>query len=63
MVPVTESRRLLDATRDRLDVRYTELSAFDHLLPEAGGFLARLRQGLQLYMHSYHILVVSLMVV
>ena len=56
MVPVTESRRLLDATRDRLDVRYTELSAFDHLLPEAGGFLARLRQGLQLYMHSYHIL-------
>ena len=56
MVPVTESRRLLDATRDRLDVRYTELSAFDHLLPEAGGLLARLRQGLQLYMHSYHIL-------
>ena len=56
MVPVTESRRLLDATRDRLDVRYTELSAFDHLLPEAGGLLARLRQGLQLYMHTYHIL-------
>ena len=56
MVPVTESHRLLDATQDRLDVRYTELSAFDHLLPEAGGLLARLRQGLQLYMHSYHIL-------
>ena len=54
MVPVSESRRLVQATQDSLDVRYTELSAFDHLLPEAGGLLARVRQGIQLYMHTYH---------
>ena len=56
MVPVTESRRLVQATQDSLDVRYTELSAFDHLLPEAGGLLARVRQGIQLYMHTYHVI-------
>ena len=56
MVPVTESRRLVQATQDGLDVRYTELSAFDHLLPEAGGLLARVRQGIQLYMHTYHVI-------
>ena len=56
MVPVTESRLLVEATQSRLDVRYTELSGFDHILPEAGGLFTRVRQGAQLYAHLYHIL-------
>lgn len=55
-VPAAESRRLLDATKDRLDVRYTEFTGFDHLLPDEDNILARLEQGFKLYRHMYSIL-------
>ena len=55
-VPAAESRRLQTATRDRLDVRYTEFIGFDHLLPDEDGALTRLGQALSLYRHMYSIL-------
>ncbi len=55
-VPAAESRRLLSATRDRLNVRYTEFIGFDHLLPDEDGALTRLGQALSLYRHMYSIL-------
>ena len=56
VVPAAESRRLVEATRDRLDVRYTEFVAFDHLLPGAGGVFTRLGQAVRLYRHMYDII-------
>ena len=56
VVPVAESHHLVGATRDRLDVRYTEFVAFDHLLPDASGILARLGQAVRLYRHMYGII-------
>ena len=55
-VPAAESRRLQTATRDRLDVRYTEFIGFDHLLPDEDGALTRLGQAFSLYRHMYSIL-------
>ena len=56
LVPSAESRRLVKATRDRLDVRYTEFVAFDHILPSGGGPLTRLGQAVRLYRHMYDII-------
>ena len=56
LVPSAESRRLVEATRDRLDVRYTEFVAFDHILPSGGGPLTRLGQAVRLYRHMYDII-------
>ena len=55
-IPVSESRRLLEATEDRLDVYYTEFIAFDHLLPEDDGILSQLREAYVTYRHMYSIL-------
>ena len=55
-VPFAESRRLLDATEGRLDVRYTEFIGFDHLLPDEDNIFARVEQAYKLYMHMYSIL-------
>ena len=56
VVPSAESRRLVKATQDRLDVRYTEFVSFDHLLPGAGGVFTRLGQAVRLYRHMYDII-------
>ncbi len=56
LVPSAESRRLVKATQDRLDVRYTEFVAFDHVLPSGGGPLTRLGQAVRLYRHMYDII-------
>ena len=55
IVPSAESRRLVKATEDRLDVRYTEFVGFDHVLP-GGGVFTRLGQGVRLYRHMYDII-------
>ena len=55
-VPAAESRRLMEATRDRDDVRYTEFIGFDHLLPDEDGVFTRLGQAFSLYRHMYSIL-------
>ena len=55
-VPAAESRRLIEATRDQVDVRYTEFIGFDHLLPDEDGVLTRLGQAVSLYLHMYSIL-------
>ena len=56
LVPAAESRRLLEATRDRGNVRYTELLAFDHTFPTGGGILTILGQAAHLYRHMYEII-------
>ena len=55
-VPAAESRRLLEATRDRLDVYYTEFIGFDHLLPDEDGILLQVREAYVMYRHMYYIL-------
>ena len=55
-VPVAESRRLLDATGDRLEARYTEFIGFNHLLPDEDNMLTRLREAFVMYRHMYSIL-------
>ena len=56
LVPAAESRRLLEATRDRGNVRYTELRAFDHSAPSGGGILTIMGQAARLYRHMYEII-------
>ena len=56
LVPSAESRRLVKATEDRLDVRYTEFVGFDHVLPSGGGVFTRLGQAVRLYRHMYDII-------
>ena len=56
LVPAAESRRLVEATRDRINVRYTEFMAFDHLVPGPGGAFTRLGQAVRLYRHMYDII-------
>lgn len=56
VIPVSESRRLVKAMGDRIDVRYTEFLAFDHLQPDAGGVFAFLGQAVRLYRHMYDII-------
>ena len=56
LVPAEESRRLVEATRGRLNVRHTELLAFDHVVPTGGGILTIIRQAATLYRHMYEII-------
>ena len=56
LVPAAESRRLVEASRDRIRVRYTELLAFEHITPSAGGIRTVLGQAAQLYPHMYEII-------
>lgn len=55
-VPVAESRRLVKATGDRMDVRYTEFLSFDHVRPGTGGLITRIAEAFRLYRHMYHII-------
>ena len=56
LVPAAESRRLVEATGDRIRVRYTELLAFDHVAPSGGGIRTILGQAARLYRHMYEII-------
>ena len=56
LVPAAESRRLLVATADRGEVRYTEVLAFDHVRPSGGGIGALLGEAFRLYRHMYDII-------
>ena len=55
VAPVAESRRLVKAIGDRINVLYTEFLAFDHVRPGAGGVFTRLGQAIRLYRHIYDI--------
>ena len=56
LVPAAESRRLLAATEDRGDVRYTEVLAFEHVRPQGGGIGDLLAEAGRLYRHMYSII-------
>ena len=56
LVPAAESRRLLAATEDRGDVRYTEVLAFEHVRPGGGGIWDLLAEAGRLYRHMYSII-------
>ena len=56
IVPVNESRRLVNAVEDELDVRYTEFQSFDHMRPGPGSLPTRLAQAFRLYLHMYNII-------
>ena len=56
LVPAAESRRLLDATEDRGDVRYTEVLAFEHVRPSGGGIGDLLAEAWRLFRHMYSII-------
>ena len=56
LVPAAESRRLLDATADREDVRYTEVLSFEHVRPGAAGIGELLGEAFRLYRHMYDII-------
>ena len=55
VAPVAESRRLVKAIGDRINVLYTEFLAFDHVRPGASGVFTRLGQAVRLYHHIYDI--------
>ena len=56
LVPAAKSRRLLAATEERGDVRYTEVLAFEHVRPSGGGIGALLGEAFRLYRHMYDII-------
>ena len=56
LVPAAESRRLLAATQDRGDVRYTEVLAFEHVRPSGGGVGDLLAEAARLFRHMYDII-------
>lgn len=56
LVPAAESRRLHDATRERGDVRYTEVLAFEHVRPSGGGYTDLLAEAFRLFRHMYSII-------
>ena len=56
LVPAAESRRLHAATKDRGDVRYTEVLAFEHVRPSGGRIGDLLAEAARLYRHMYSII-------
>ncbi len=56
LVPAAESRRLLNATEGRGDVRYTEVLAFEHVRPSGGGIWDLLAEAWRLFRHMYSII-------
>ena len=56
LVPVAESRRLQHATEHLVDVRYTEVLAFEHVRPSGGGAGEVLAEAGRLYRHMYSII-------
>ena len=58
-VPVTESRRLVEALGERDGDRYTEFLSFNHTLPGEGGILDRIGQGWRLSRHMYDLISIA----
>ena len=56
LVPAAESRRLLAATEERGNVRYTEVLAFEHVRPSGGGTAELLAEAWRLFRHMYSII-------
>ena len=56
LVPAAESRRLVAATENRGNVRYTEVLSFEHVRPGAGGIGELLGEAFRLYRHMYDII-------
>ena len=56
LVPAAESRRLLAATEERGDVRYTEVLSFEHVRPGASGIGELLGEAFRLFRHMYSII-------
>ena len=57
LVPSEESRRLVDALRQRGNVYHTEFSFFDHLDPSSRvGYLELAREGSKLFGHIYQVM-------
>ena len=56
LVPAAESRRLVKEIPDHVRVRHTELVAFEHVTPTAGGIVTALGQAAILYRHMYEII-------
>lgn len=56
LVPAAESRRLHEATKERGDVRYTEVLAFEHVRPSGGGYTDLLAEAFRLFRHMYSII-------
>ena len=57
LVPSEESRRLVDALKDRGDVHHTEFSFFEHLDPsQTVGKFELAREGAKLFFHIYRIM-------
>lgn len=63
LIPVGESRRLVDALREQrpdVEVYYTETDIFRHVRPDASrDFKALLRGAWQLFRHMFHIVAVA----
>ncbi len=63
LIPVGESRRLVDALREQrpdMEVYYTETDIFRHVRPDANRDLKSLLQGAgQLFRHMFHIVAVA----
>ena len=59
VVPAAESRRLVQAVKGLVDVRYTEFVAFDHVTPRNEGISGLARQGTSLYRHLREILKIA----
>lgn len=57
LVPAAESRRLASALEERGNFRYTEVLAFEHVRPAAGGGIGQLiKEAAKLYRHMYGII-------
>ena len=54
-VPVSESRRLVEALTPRVEVEFTEFVSFDHTVPGPGGMATVFGQAWRLYSHMYRI--------
>jgi acetyl esterase/lipase len=57
LIPVVESRRLVDALENRGNFRYTETEVFEHVRPgSAEGLWMLIKEGAKLYRHMYGII-------
>lgn len=56
VIPVNESRDLVEELKRTGDVRFTEVTNFEHTLPDAGGPLVKMQQAARLYLHMYELL-------
>lgn len=57
LIPVAESRRLVEALGNRGNFRYTETEVFEHVRPGSGdGLWSLIKEGAKLYGHMYGII-------